>query len=108
MRLGARWLAGDPPHRGVPEGLTVAIADAEAAQPGAESWTLTWLEGRPVCTLLRAGEAVVEVRLSASGEVVVSPRAAAPGAPGSGSVAGVDSSAADSVAVDTDDDDWLA
>ncbi|MBL3687068.1 Fe-S oxidoreductase [Leucobacter zeae] len=51
MRMGARWRAGDPPHRGVPPELHAPIAEQEALHPGASSWTLTWLEGRPRCAL---------------------------------------------------------
>lgn len=51
MQLGARWRAGDPPHRSVPSELHAEIAAQEAAHPDAGSWTLTWLEGRPHCAL---------------------------------------------------------
>ena len=51
MQLGARWRVGDPPHRSVPLSLHEAIAAREDAHPGAVSWTLTWLEGRPRCAL---------------------------------------------------------
>lgn len=51
MQLGARWQAGQPPHRGVPAELHGIIAELESAHPGAQSWTLTWLEGRPRCAL---------------------------------------------------------
>lgn len=47
MQLGARWRCGEPPHRSVPSELHPIIAEHEAANPGAEAWTLTWLEGRP-------------------------------------------------------------
>lgn len=47
MRLGARWKVGDPPHRSLPVELRVFVAETEARNPGSESWTLTWLEGRP-------------------------------------------------------------
>ena len=51
MQLGARWQAGTPPHRSVPEALHPAIAEQEAQHSAAKSWTLTWLEGRPRCVL---------------------------------------------------------
>lgn len=51
MQLGARWRVGEPPHRSVPSALHGAIAAQEATHPGAVSWTLTWLEGRPRCAL---------------------------------------------------------
>lgn len=47
MQMGARWVVGDAPHRSVPPVLLPAIALCEQETPGAESWTLTWLEGRP-------------------------------------------------------------
>lgn len=51
MRLGARWQAGENPHRGVPPVLYSAISDIEQAHPDASAWTLTWLEDRPRCAL---------------------------------------------------------
>lgn len=74
MQLGARWAAGAPPHRGVPPALHTAIAEQEAAHPDADSWTLTWLEGRPRCAL----DDTLIVSLDASGTVLVSPVSAAP------------------------------
>lgn len=63
MQLGARWRVGDPPHRSVPQPLHDMIAAQEAAHPGAVSWTLTWLEGRPRCAL----DDVALVTLDAAG-----------------------------------------
>lgn len=54
MKLGTRWGFGDPPPAAVPVSLHTAIGEAEGAagQAGAgTSWTLTWLEGRPIATL---------------------------------------------------------
>lgn len=51
VQLGIRWRAGAAPHQSVPAVLHAAIAEAESAHPGADSWTLTWLEGRPWCAL---------------------------------------------------------
>lgn len=79
MRLGARWSAGDPPHRSVPSVLRAAIAAAEAAHPHEPSWTLTWLEGRAVCSL---GDAVT--------------------------VREADAVSANAGAVDDPDEDWLS
>jgi hypothetical protein len=79
MRLGARWLVGEPPHRSVPSNLHELIAAQEAAHPGAYAWTLTWLEGRPRCAL----DDVALVTLDAAGQAIL-----------------VDDS-------DDDDDDWL-
>lgn len=97
MQLGARWLAGSPPHPGVPEALHPLLAEVEVAHPGARSWTLTWLEGRPRCELECAAEC---------------PRAAAPivtltadGAPALVDARTVDSATGD--LDDLDDDDWL-
>lgn len=67
MQLGARWRAGDPPHRSVPALLNAQIAAEEALRPTAQAWTLTWLEGRPRCVL---DDAVV-VTLDPGGKVVV-------------------------------------
>lgn len=67
MQLGARWRAGEVPHRGVPPVLHTAIAEQEAAHPGAAAWTLTFLEGRPRCAL----DDAVTVSIDASGSVVV-------------------------------------
>ncbi|GGA75611.1 hypothetical protein GCM10011490_28000 [Pseudoclavibacter endophyticus] len=54
MQIGGRWAFGDTPPRGLPDELVAAIAQAEAAAPASArggSWTLTWLEGRPVAEL---------------------------------------------------------
>ncbi len=51
MQMGARWQAGDPPHRSVPAALHQEITRQEALHPAADSWTLTWLEGLPRCAL---------------------------------------------------------
>ncbi len=114
MQLGARWRVGDPPHRGVPEALHGTIAEQEAQHPTAGAWTLTWLEGRPVCELddvafvtldvvgrvrtgpLREGDGAASAHAAPS---VPYDRAAAPAA---GGPAG-----ADGDSDDDDDDDWL-
>ena len=67
MQLGARWRAGEAPHRGVPPVLFSAITEQEAAFPDAAAWTLTFLEGRPRCALDEA----VTVTLDAAGSVVI-------------------------------------
>lgn len=92
MQLGARWQAGEPPHHSVPELLRATIAERELAHPDAGSWTLTWLEGRPVCTL----DDLEVVSLGSGGEIRVAPRATSLFAPS-------DDPAAD----EHDDDDWL-
>lgn len=67
MQLGARWRVGDPPHPGVPDPLHDTIRAVEAEHPGAVSWTLTWLEGRPRCAL----DDRVLITVDASGTVLV-------------------------------------
>lgn len=67
MQLGSRWQAGDAPHRSVPGALHQEILAQELANPDANSWTLTWLEGRPRCTL----DGQVTVTLTPQGRVVV-------------------------------------
>lgn len=60
MRIGTRWEVGSTPPAGLPEELVDAIheferqlfGDLHAVTAAAHSfWTLTWLEGRPVCQL---------------------------------------------------------
>ncbi|QAY74998.1 hypothetical protein ET445_12075 [Agromyces protaetiae] len=53
MQLGTRWAFGAEPPRSVPDELRARIAEAEGALPDAAggSWTLTWLEGRPIAEL---------------------------------------------------------
>lgn len=94
MQLGARWQAGDAPHHSVPELLHGTIAAREADNPNAGSWTLTWLEGRPVCTL----DDLVVVKLGLGGEIVVTLRATNGDAPAA-SIRGEMS--------EDDDDNWL-
>jgi len=84
MQLGVRWRSGETPHRSVPEPLHAEIAAQEALHPEAESWTLTWLEGRPRCAL----DDAATVTLTASGEILV------------------EDEPSDAAAVEADDD-WL-
>ena len=55
--LGTRWRFGTPPPARLPASAASAVAAAEAelleTSPEVESasWTLTWLEGRPVAEL---------------------------------------------------------
>ena len=51
MQIGARWHRGDPPHRSVPDVLHTLLQEVEQQFPDAQTWQLTWLEGRPVCDL---------------------------------------------------------
>jgi len=83
MQLGTRWAAGSEPPASVPAALRPGIAEAEARsvdngtlslQTGAlnlprGTWTLTWLEGRPIAEL----DTGWEVSRTAGGEVVVRP-----------------------------------
>ena len=66
MRIGTRWSAGAPPHPSVPIDLHATIRRVDA-DGSSLSWTLTWLEGRPVC---RRSDDVV-VTLSSTHEVTL-------------------------------------
>lgn len=83
MQLGTRWAAGSEPPASVPAALRPAIVDAETRSVAGGTlslytgalnllrgtWTLTWLEGRPIAEL----DTGWEVSRTASGEVVVRP-----------------------------------
>jgi len=83
MQLGTRWAAGSEPPASVPAALRPGIADAEARSVAGGTlslhtgalnllrgtWTLTWLEGRPIAEL----DTGWEVSRTTSGEVVVRP-----------------------------------
>ncbi|MBS3181271.1 MULTISPECIES: Fe-S oxidoreductase [Leucobacter] len=98
MQLGARWQRGTPPHRSVPEALHAAIAEQENGHPEADSWTLTWLEGRPRCEL----DDLVFVALDVVGRVRTGPVS------GSGEPGLAEERLAHSADDDADDDDWLS
>ncbi len=54
--LGTRWRFGSPPPARLPEAAAAAVRRAEdelreAPEAASASWTLTWLEGRPVAEL---------------------------------------------------------
>ncbi|RWZ51896.1 hypothetical protein ELQ90_07375 [Labedella phragmitis] len=54
MRLGTRWSVGATPPDAVPTELVDRVRLAEAAlvrEAADQTWTLTWLEGRPIATL---------------------------------------------------------
>lgn len=103
MQLGARWRAGEAPHSGVPELLYAAISEAESQHPDGDSWTLTWLEGRPRVELLtQSGVVRADLRVDSRDNVVSSPPLSDPTGNGAPTVAGT----ADSTD-DDDDDDWL-
>lgn len=51
MRIGTRWRAGEKPHDSVPAVVHEFLAEAENRFAAGRMWTLTWLEGLPVCTL---------------------------------------------------------
>lgn len=87
MQLGARWKAGEPPHRSVPQALHQAIARLETEHPTGESWTLTWLEGRPRCAL----DDLALLTINGAGQVSLEPL----------------SFDATGLQQDDDDDDWL-
>lgn len=65
MQIGVRWQAGAVPHMTVPETMFYEIGNAEKLFPAATSWTLTWLENLPICTL----DNVCVVKLDHSGTV---------------------------------------
>lgn len=115
MQMGARWRAGETPHRGVPPLLYPAIAEAEASFASAltphSSWTLTFLENRARCAL----DDILTVMVTASGGVATAlhhderavlgtDAAKAGAAEGSGSGAGAGVFEDE----DDDDDDWLS
>ena len=58
IQLGTRWLVGDEPPSRLPQAVIDAIYEVEGelaeqgvAAAGEWSWTLTWLEGKPVVEL---------------------------------------------------------
>jgi hypothetical protein len=74
IQLGTRWLVGDEPPSRLPQVVIDAIFEiegelAEAGVDAAEwSWTLTWLEGKPVVEL--DDETVVEYDADSDSAVV--------------------------------------
>lgn len=66
MQIGSRWGAGAHPHPSVPQVMLPTILEVDA-DGHSGSWTLTWLEGRPVCT--RDDE--VTVTINAEGHVQI-------------------------------------
>ncbi len=73
MRLGTRWTSGAPLPAAVPAVLHEQIQIIDEAIPGDQlgqprpSWTLTFLEGRPVAEL----DTGVIVEATADGAVIV-------------------------------------
>jgi hypothetical protein len=55
MQLGTRWSVGATPPANLPEAVLAAVAGVEKELSGTDTtqwrWTLTWLEGKPVCEL---------------------------------------------------------
>lgn len=52
MQLGSRWRVGTEPPSRLPAELVAAIRDVETGlDDETMSWTLTWLEGRPIVEL---------------------------------------------------------
>lgn len=69
MRIGTRWPAGSEPPAGLPAALVDAIQEFESREFGDVRavtatahafWTLTWLEGRPVCQLENGPEFTID------------------------------------------------
>lgn len=50
MQLGSRWAVGAEPPARLPDSVKGAIRAVEA-DGAIGSWTLTWLEGKPVAEL---------------------------------------------------------
>ena len=69
MRLGTRWPSGDEPPASLPAAFReqVRAVDRVLDVDPRPTWTLTWLEGRPVAEL----ETGVVVSLDAAGQAVV-------------------------------------
>lgn len=99
MQMGARWPHGSVPHRSAPATLHDAIAAQDLRFPDADSWTLTWLEGRPRAAL----DDRVELLVDAQGAVIVRDLDGVYGA----DPATAASLHIDAAAVVDDDDDWL-
>jgi hypothetical protein len=74
IQLGTRWLVGDEPPSRLPQVVIDAILEIEGdlAEGGVDasdwSWTLTWLEGRPVVEL--DDETIVEHDADADAAVI--------------------------------------
>lgn len=53
MQLGTRWPFGTTPPASVPADARSAVAALEATRSdgAGRTWTLTWLEGRPIVEL---------------------------------------------------------
>lgn len=54
MQLGTRWRAGSEPPPVLPDVLRTTVNEVEQERDAAQhgwSWTLTWLEGRPMLEL---------------------------------------------------------
>lgn len=66
MRLGTRWAVGAPLPAAVPAELLPSIRAAEENWGLRGSWTLTWLESRPIAT----AEDGTVVRITASGQTI--------------------------------------
>jgi hypothetical protein len=72
MQLGTRWNVGETPSARLEPAVLDAIAAVEAELSDVDSsgwrWTLTWLEGRPVCQL----DDGTTIRVAHDGAVIVS------------------------------------
>lgn len=87
--MGVRWSTGQPAHRSVSETLVPLVSEQERLHPDARAWTLTWLEGRPRCTL----DDLLTVTVTPDGtpQLLEHQEVEWPGEP----------------AIEPDDDDWL-
>lgn len=104
MQMGARWRVGETPHRGVPPTLHHCVAELEKQFPDADSWTLTWLEGRPVLAL----DAVAIVHVSATGIITTRIQQDSPVNGSATPFATPGEFSQNNSPDDEDDDDWLA
>lgn len=99
MQMGARWPHGSVPHRSVPSALHDMIAAQDQRFADADSWTLTWLEGRPRAIL----DDRVELLVDPLGAVIVRDLSNTEGT----DLASAASTHAETAAAVDDDDDWL-
>lgn len=77
IQLGTRWLVGDEPPSRLPQPVIDAVyeVEGELAEQGVDaaewSWTLTWLEGKPVVEL--DDETTVEYDPETDSAIVTAP-----------------------------------
>lgn len=94
MQIGSRWRVGDHPPASIPHVLAQEIAQVErdlsvhfTPDDEPSSWTLTWLERRPICTLAPH----IALSIDTLGKVIRTPIAEHP----------------EDTVLPSDNDDWL-